>query len=968
MRGAINRHSRRRQSVADRSFGRQIIACTLSIACGTALIVSAGRAAIAASAAAVSSTTYHASTWRLPALPARPFAVQPQRVFTVNTTADADNAIASNIAHICKTAAGKCTLRAAIDAADDDTKADKIVVPAGTYTLTSLGPLKPDSSMLIVGAGGRKTFIDGANTYQIFDINSTIGAAVEIDDMTLRHGSSDQGGALSADGAEVTLGFDIFTHNAATTAGGAVYVANASLWMNNSIVSANTAKYGGGVDIEAGGVQLSDDTIGGSQASDGNQASSVGGGVENDDGTTSVANTNIDFNSAGGYGGGVDSDSPLSMQGGSISHNSASTSLVGHGGGISLAFSAQFDGVHIDDNSIHSASMGGIGAGIFSDGQATFVNCTADGNAILDSGTGSTDQGGGVANLATMLWIAGSISGNKIVPSGSSAGLIGQGGGVYDNSSTTINGASIKNNSVTGQTSISAVANEYLAAGGGIYDAGSLHLSHDTIDGNSLASYDASGAGVYSDTPDTTGAVSLDVGNNSARATDQVTGGGIFADESFVLANSSIHDQSNTVTEAKGGSIEGGAAIINQDGVLDNVVIKGVTNTNRSTSGLPVIKYGALYIGANAHLNDVAVSNINSTVPDAGEILDTIFMGGSAEWNAVSITGVTNLAGTPGAPGGAIDAGVIDLNGAASLDTTIIQNVHNTALGGAGAIESGVEQGFQVNSHNFKVINVTNLATGSKGEVDAGAVEADQNSTFVNLEVDGVSNTAGRNGSVQGGALYLGDTATVDEADISNTVSKTLGDQSNSSLSFVDGGAVFEDGVLNMTNDTLTGDRAISAGTTTNGGNGGALYVNGPVTLTNVTMNRDTASSAGGALYSNNPVKEAIAFKNTIVASSPSPQGNCASSHAPPPFLSGGHNLGSDASCKFNGIGDQEALPKLAPLRNNGGFVLTEAELKGSRSINAGDNNGCPATDARGVSRPQGGTCDIGAYELKPTK
>jgi hypothetical protein len=70
-------------------------------------------------------------------------------------------------------------------------------------------------------------------------------------------------------------------------------------------------------------------------------------------------------------------------------------------------------------------------------------------------------------------------------------------------------------------------------------------------------------------------------------------------------------------------------------------------------------------------------------------------------------------------------------------------------------------------------------------------------------------------------------------------------------------------------------------------------------------------------------------------------------------------------SCSFTNIGDQSGKPKLGALKNNGGFVLTEAELTGSLSINAGNNNSCAATDARGVSRPQHGSCDIGAYELK---
>jgi hypothetical protein len=969
MRRAVHGQSQPRRGVLGRCLGRRVTAVTLSIACGGALVASAGGAASAASATGASGTAPHAAIWQVLAHRPRPFAVGPNHVFRVNSDIDADNMDASNTAHICKTVAGTCTLRAAIDAANHDTKPDEVVVPAGTYRLTTLGSLKLTASMLVLGAGDHKTFIDGADTYGIFDINGTPDPAVEIDDMTLRDGDAVDGGAVLAVQSDVILGLDILTRNVADKDGGAVYVDAASLWMNDTIVTANIANVGGGVDIEDGSAQLSNDTIGGSEPADGNNAVTTGGGVENDGGDTSVVNTDIDFNKAGQTGGGVDSNAPLSMHGGSISHNSVSNvaSGVESGGGISIAYSGQLDGVHIDDNSIDSASLGGQGGGISNLGQATFVDCTADGNAILDKGTGNTDQGGGVANFATMLWTGGSISGNKITPAGSSAGLIGQGGGVYDNESTTVTGASVKNNAVTGHTSTSAAANEYLAAGGGVYDAGSLHLSHDAIDGNSLSSYDASGAGLYSETPNTTGAVGLDIGNNTARAIDTVNGGAILANQNFTLADSTIHNQTNTVTEASGGSLDGGAAIFNADAVLDDVVIKGVTNTNLSTSNFAAIRYGVLYIGNNAHLNEVAVSKISDTIPDSGEIIETIDVDGSSEWNKVSVTGVTNTAGTSGVPGGLVEEGVFSL-GPASLDNTTVENVHNSALGTPGFIQAGVGSGSQINSRDLKVTNVTNLATGSKGEIEGGGLKVDHNSTFVDLEVNDISNTAGPNGAVVGGSLYLVNPTTIDQADISNTVSKTLGNEANSSGAIVDGGAVFAVALVNMTNVTLTGDRAISAGTSTNGGYGGGLYADQAVTLTNVTMNGDTASSAGWALFLNNSVQWPVTFMNTIVATNSSPGGDCASSQADPTFLSAGHNLGSDATCNFDNMGDQLGLPKLGPLRNNGGFVLTEAELKGSRSINVGNNNGCPATDARGVNRPQGGTCDIGAYELKPIK
>jgi hypothetical protein len=77
------------------------------------------------------------------------------------------------------------------------------------------------------------------------------------------------------------------------------------------------------------------------------------------------------------------------------------------------------------------------------------------------------------------------------------------------------------------------------------------------------------------------------------------------------------------------------------------------------------------------------------------------------------------------------------------------------------------------------------------------------------------------------------------------------------------------------------------------------------------------------------------------------------------------HNLSGDASCMFGDVGSkQNAAPMLGALANNGGETDTLALQPGSPAIDAGTNVGCPATDQRGVSRPQGSACDIGAFEL----
>ena len=55
--------------------------------------------------------------------------------------------------------------------------------------------------------------------------------------------------------------------------------------------------------------------------------------------------------------------------------------------------------------------------------------------------------------------------------------------------------------------------------------------------------------------------------------------------------------------------------------------------------------------------------------------------------------------------------------------------------------------------------------------------------------------------------------------------------------------------------------------------------------------------------------------------------------------------------------------PLLGTLGNYGGFTQTIPLLAGSSAIDTGNDAVCPATDQRGVTRPQGAHCDIGAFE-----
>ncbi len=73
-----------------------------------------------------------------------------------------------------------------------------------------------------------------------------------------------------------------------------------------------------------------------------------------------------------------------------------------------------------------------------------------------------------------------------------------------------------------------------------------------------------------------------------------------------------------------------------------------------------------------------------------------------------------------------------------------------------------------------------------------------------------------------------------------------------------------------------------------------------------------------------------------------------------PPVTGGSHNL----------VGGDPGLDPTG-LQDNGGATGTIALVKGSSAIDAANAESCPATDQRGVIRPQGNGCDIGAYEVE---
>ncbi|MBK9124667.1 MAG: hypothetical protein IPM16_16325 [Chloroflexi bacterium] len=144
-------------------------------------------------------------------------------------------------------------------------------------------------------------------------------------------------------------------------------------------------------------------------------------------------------------------------------------------------------------------------------------------------------------------------------------------------------------------------------------------------------------------------------------------------------------------------------------------------------------------------------------------------------------------------------------------------------------------------------------------------------------------------------------------------------------------------------------------------GSAGALFSTAGSTVTSATFAFNTVpnddASVGGAIHAKATVKNTIFLGNTGGWNGIR---GCFGA-----ITNGGHNIQSPGDSCGGGIPIKDALlnAALEPARASLTFGQTQVlvPLPGSPAYNAGAN--CPGTDQRGVSRPQGDACDIGAYE-----
>jgi len=346
------------------------------------------------------------------------------------------------------------------------------------------------------------------------------------------------------------------------------------------------------------------------------------------------------------------------------------------------------------------------------------------------------------------------------------------------------------------------------------------------------------------------------------------------------------------------------------------------------------------------------------------------------------------------AAAGANDATSGDLNITASLD--IVGIGHPTVQGGAGWADGifDIASGTAVSLTGFTITggnrNIDSGVDGGGGIRNSGILLLDKMTVRDNATTHSVT------GLAPGGGIFATSEGSVSIAD--STISGNTTQDS--------GAGIYTQGSLTIAGSTISGNMAIGssfsyvggvdffyngaspgtlaisdttiANNTGNTGLGAAgLYIEGNNafvgTLRNVTITGNSNAQGGGlALFG---ALANITLIDTLIAGNSGAAPDCAAANFST-ITSGGNNLiGDDTGCTISSPQPSDQIgtagapidARLGVLADNGGPTKTVALLTSgppSPAIDAGDNATCSGTDQRGVVRPQGTHCDIGAFEV----
>jgi len=246
-----------------------------------------------------------------------------------------------------------------------------------------------------------------------------------------------------------------------------------------------------------------------------------------------------------------------------------------------------------------------------------------------------------------------------------------------------------------------------------------------------------------------------------------------------------------------------------------------------------------------------------------------------------------------------------------------------------------------------------------------------------------ISGSSCESTSTSGGVFSLGGTLNIVRSRLTGNTCSNVGalylQSSNATLvdTSIDGNAGSDairtnsagaNVALTLTNVTMSGNSSVAGNSAIRSQAGFGTTVT--ITLNNSTVSGNATSGAGNGAIWNQALGGAFVtvLRNSIVAGN-TVNGVANDIEGALDVSSSANNLIGVGGGLVNGVnGNQVGVndPLLASLANYGGPTPTRALLPGSLAINAGTLFGAgPATDARGIARPQQGVRDIGAYESR---
>jgi predicted outer membrane repeat protein len=324
-------------------------------------------------------------------------------------------------------------------------------------------------------------------------------------------------------------------------------------------------------------------------------------------------------------------------------------------------------------------------------------------------------------------------------------------------------------------------------------------------------------------------------------------------------------------------------------------------------------------------------------------------------------------------PSGDIHGGAAILN-RSLLTVTGVTFLNNHSLGSTG--------GGAIDNHDKGELTITGSTFTSNSGLQGGAIEDEATLCHTTTEVCGhatVTNSTFTNNSTTefGGGAFEGQ---LDNAgpgippvcspypwlvtpcqEAGGAHDTLVGNTFSGNSAVTEGGAIASFGTMSLSNSTVYNNSAGSGG-------GGGVQDTGTITIVQSTIAHNT-SQFGANLHSvMDPSHQpgVIALSMSIVTDGVT-GANCSVAI---PVTDNGYNLDSATSCGFTNNALNSTNPMLGPLASNGGPTQTMALQSGSPAINAIPSGfaGCSgSTDQRGVSRPQGVGCDIGAFEVYTT-